>query len=451
MTAQGVMNGMAGLADFPGFSFVNGTSKNMGSDTFDQAMEQAKGTKTTDLRTKTEIKAFAKKDGVGNPRKDIFTGSSGGKNIATAKTDGQLQEDVTETVATMLVQLRSVICEVLQMTDEELSDAMESLGLSDSDLIDNDRLRQLFLNVKDVNDPTALLTDEGLLGDFAEMVQAAEQTISETGLSKQQISETAEKILPAPSEALEETEAQPLAAKADAKQLQTESSTEQTDTDEGAEQVSGQPLQKENREIANNSQDSQKKDTNLLKAEKKGDTKTVDSAKTPELKGMFVENLMKAVEAGTQEAVEAADSLREIANQVLEQIKIVIRPEQTNMELQLNPEHLGRVHLTVTEKEGMMTASFTTQTQVAKEALESQMTTLRETLKNQGIQIEAIEVTVAEFGFATGSQAKSQTGEGKEQSTRRNRNGLSMGPASEEENTETNRVRFSDSNVDYSA
>ena len=159
----------------------------------------------------------------------------------------------------------------------------------------------------------------------------------------------------------------------------------------------------------------------------------------------------KAVEAGTQEAVEAADSLREIANQVLEQIKIVIRPEQTNMELQLNPEHLGRVHLTVTEKEGMMTASFTTQTQVAKEALESQMTTLRETLKNQGIQIEAIEVTVAEFGFATGSQAKSQTGEGKEQSTRRNRNGLSMGPASEEENTETNRVRFSDSNVDYSA
>ena len=102
----------------------------------------------------------------------------------------------------------------------------------------------------------------------------------------------------------------------------------------------------------------------------------------------------------------------------MEQIKITIRPEQTNMELQLNPEHLGRVNLTITEKEGMMTAQFTTQTQIAKEAIESQMAALRESLQNQGIKVEAIEVTVSEFGFER-NEENGQRGNGEPEKKRK--------------------------------
>ena len=150
-----------------------------------------------------------------------------------------------------------------------------------------------------------------------------------------------------------------------------------------------------------------------------------------------------------EEAAEAVSQIREIANQIMEQIKIVIRPEQTNMELQLNPEHLGRVHLTITEKEGMMTAQFTTQTETAKEAIESQMASLRESLQNQGIKVEAIEVTVSEFGFERDGNAK-QNNEG-ESGRQRRRNAFRVEEADEVAPQMADFLRMGDSSVDYSA
>jgi flagellar hook-length control protein FliK len=72
--------------------------------------------------------------------------------------------------------------------------------------------------------------------------------------------------------------------------------------------------------------------------------------------------------------------MKEIVNQIVDKIKVVIKPEATSMEIQLNPENLGKVNLSVISKNGQLTAHFTTESQAAKEALESQMQTLKETL-----------------------------------------------------------------------
>ena len=144
-----------------------------------------------------------------------------------------------------------------------------------------------------------------------------------------------------------------------------------------------------------------------------------------------------------------AAQVREIANQIMEHIKITIRPEQTNMELQLNPEHLGRVNLTITEKEGMMTAQFTTQSEVAKEAIESQMTALRESLQNQGIKVEAIEVTVSEFGFERDRQSE-QNGNGEPEKRRKSGN-FTVEDTEETAPKMADYLNVTDSSVDYSA
>ena len=106
---------------------------------------------------------------------------------------------------------------------------------------------------------------------------------------------------------------------------------------------------------------------------------------------VYAENNADAIAPG------GYNRLTEIAARVIEQIQVSMGPDQTSLEVQLYPEHLGRVAITVASREGVMTASITTQTETAKEAIESQMAVLRETFENQGLKVEAIEVTVSQF------------------------------------------------------
>lgn len=112
---------------------------------------------------------------------------------------------------------------------------------------------------------------------------------------------------------------------------------------------------------------------------------------------------------------EQLEQMREIVTQVVEQIKVMIKPEATSMELQLNPENLGKINLSVIAKDGQITANFVTQNELARQALESQVQVLRENLENQGLKVDAIEVTVSDFNFQQSNQAdgRQQQGEAK--------------------------------------
>ena len=51
------------------------------------------------------------------------------------------------------------------------------------------------------------------------------------------------------------------------------------------------------------------------------------------------------------------------------------------LEMSLNPESLGKVNLNITSKDGVMTAQITTQNEVSKEALESQLQILKDNIE----------------------------------------------------------------------
>lgn len=63
----------------------------------------------------------------------------------------------------------------------------------------------------------------------------------------------------------------------------------------------------------------------------------------------------------------------------------------------LNPESLGSVDIKLTMQNGVLTAIFSTETAMAKDALENQMSVLRGALATQGITVERMEVTQASF------------------------------------------------------
>jgi flagellar hook-length control protein FliK len=126
----------------------------------------------------------------------------------------------------------------------------------------------------------------------------------------------------------------------------------------------------------------------------------------------FVENMMEAVSTEQSPETVNMQQMIDIVNQVVEQIHSSMEDGATTLEMQLNPESLGKLLLSVTNKNGVMTASFTVQSTEAKVALESQMITLRENLEQKNLKVEAVEVSVSDFAFSQSGQA--DTGDSKD-------------------------------------
>ena len=89
----------------------------------------------------------------------------------------------------------------------------------------------------------------------------------------------------------------------------------------------------------------------------------------------------------------------DIVNQVIDSVKLMASRELTSMEVMLNPEHLGSVHITVTARNGIVSAQIAAQNEQVKTALENQMVTLREQFESQGLKVDAVEITVMAHSF----------------------------------------------------
>lgn len=134
----------------------------------------------------------------------------------------------------------------------------------------------------------------------------------------------------------------------------------------------------------------------------------------------FVENLVQASNVEQVQEPVNMQQMIDIVNQVVERVHSSLQDETTTLEMQLNPERLGKMILTVNSRDGVMTASITVQNAEAKAALESQMITLRENLEQKNLKVEAVEVSVSDFAFSqsgqtdTGDQKNFRQGNGKQ-------------------------------------
>lgn len=88
-----------------------------------------------------------------------------------------------------------------------------------------------------------------------------------------------------------------------------------------------------------------------------------------------------------------------IMDQIMEFMKIQVGDGITRLEMQLQPESLGTVQVQIAAKDGVITAQFTAQNEMVKNALESQMIQLKDTFDAQGIKVDSIEVAVQSQAF----------------------------------------------------
>lgn len=119
--------------------------------------------------------------------------------------------------------------------------------------------------------------------------------------------------------------------------------------------------------------------------------------------GGVVNNLFQTIKETVSTAIagepQQTSFATRILNQVLDGIKVMTSENMSSMEMQLNPESLGKLSIQVISKNGVVTAQIAAQSEAVKEAVESQISVLRQNMEDHGLKIEDVEVTVASHGF----------------------------------------------------
>ena len=365
----------------------------------------------------------------------------------SAKADLKSVENVANEITN---EITNEVRDILGVDDETLANAMTALGFSALDLLDTSNLAKLVLTINGSSEFTDLLTDENMMNQLNSLIDVVENINWEelTGMSKedfatalansmQQSDIEDENLMTTVSDGETFSVIQEDASDRQVN-VQTDVSDNITDVSDNITDVSDNitdakqdvtvVVEKNQSEAeqgsAQTDSDAGKNMSEEIAESTLSDDDAVSSRQT-NVQNNFIQNMEQAAANVEQTQSARPDTVRmqqmvDIVNQVVEKIKVSLGTESTSMEMQLNPEHLGKVLLNVSSKNGMMTAVFSVQSEEAKAALESQMFTLRENLELRELKVDAVEVNVSDFDFSRsdqamdGGQSKADDGNGKQ-------------------------------------
>lgn len=357
-------------------------------------------------------------------RTQDYTSKSDSTRIKKAQdTSSAVKEKAEALGAATGDKIRDVMEEELSVMEEELNEVLEELGFSLMDLLNPANLAQVVSELTGAETSSLLLSE-----DFVNVMQAmndiAAELAAELGISQEELqnmlSETAGQNgqFELSGDELQQTddgisdvdEAQNLEiSKQSGDELQqaakTDISAEKADgTDAGEiadnQRVSVEQLnsQENLEEDGSDTGENSKGNTTFIRQETKGTEHAAAEANGSQamMQGQTAEvNAAPAVPVYT-----GTVNVSEILQQIAEFVKVSVSQDVSSLEMQLNPENLGKLYLHISAtKEGSITAQFAAQNEAVKEALETQIVELRQTLNQQGVKVDAIEVTVATHEF----------------------------------------------------
>ncbi len=347
------------------------------------------GSTISDTRTdgKADLKQVMK-NVTGNESPEKLDGS-----VKAAENAGEIDEADFEKVSACLVNIVVTVVEFFNITPEELQGQLDSLGMNVSDLADPDSLKQLFVSLDCGNDVSMLLTDQNLLNSFEDLLGEVTDLLEEFGVSGEMISDVVTQCFGSENKFKLD-----LLGKEASPELKPEEEKNAL-TDEN-EEMTAAPVDKDGEEknlkIEFNKED---RGSDKTSGDKKKSTASVSNNDQAE---KFINNMVEKFRQNVSEITgidKAAGNLRGIADQILNQIKVNLTADVTSLEIRLTPEHLGKVSVQIQESDGVITAKFHTENQVSKEAIESNLIQFKETLREQGIKVDSVEVSVSDFSF----------------------------------------------------
>ena len=433
----------------------------------------------------------------------VATNAGSNKNIKTAEASGQETEsldeekikDLAEEISEITNQIVDKIKSEFEVTDEEIEEAMEVLGLTIADLTKPTELRNLLMELTGTSDSIELLTNVELYDSVKEVTDFASNLFTEVAkdfsLSTEQLTEminteSFEEALNEVDVSVKTNEAE-VEAEADAEvvsEVTVDKTTDAALAFENSDKANANETKPVESNNSNESEevpiDTEKKapdkiekpesfaQSNLMNDEAMNErsenrknfnfdnsnNQDLSLGQTGTVTNQTVNTIGDIVETVTSYTTGADTD--NIMRQVTDYVKVHISDDVTKMEIELHPASLGTVNMQINSQNGQITAHLTVQNELVKSVLETQMIKLQETFDEQGTKVSAIEVTVAEYSLNSQSDNNySEERNGRNYGSKKkgiNLNEIgSLDELDEEEQLEAKVMEMNGSSVNYTA
>ena len=328
----------------------------------------------------------------GDRQRDHLAGTQEKSDVKAEDSDAKDLEKVQEVLGTIVQNLIGQITDTFSVSEEELQGVMDELGMTETDLMDPVQLNELLMAVSGAEDSFALLTDEGLYGNVKSILD-----------------------------------------------LQKDLTAERSQSDVELPTVEQEPEEKIQAPVQNTQEEKTKDSGN------RHESQTAGQQGNLLLQNLKEENFLSGLQQASQTEGTQTTDTQDIMRQIMDYMKVSVKADSSDLEMQLHPQSLGTLHVQVASKNGVVTANFITQNETVKAALESQMVQLKESFAEQGVKVEAIEVTVQTHPFeqnleqGRGNQSDQESGAGVSRRRTRRIN-LNTAFAEDEPQTEEDRI-----------
>lgn len=379
------------------------------------------------------------------PKDSSTANRAAGKALQTDEIEEEpnLSQETNELITTIQEAILQLITQQTGTSNAEVTEAMEELNLNFTDLQEPGKLASLVTSLTGTGDTVELLTSDefqSLIGQMdqlwdnvstiypqenLEQLKMLVDTIAltEQPVQEQMISDIEESLVtPAQEENVEqpsnrnqdivienvmlqdETASPQVNSQLNQKQTEPLEEGKAVDENEGQAKVTVTTVEEQtisttadNQETSSGQeeQEASTKDDSLSKLLKENEKTTNE---TSDHISAIPQTITTQQTVMTPEGIQQVD-MQSIIDQISELTKTTTSGTVSSIQMQLNPEHLGKLFIEVSSSQGEITAKIAAQNEAVKQTLESQAVELKATLEQQGVKVAAVEVTVESHGF----------------------------------------------------
>ena len=312
-----------------------------------------------------------------------------------SKIDEISDEKIDEAISDKAAIVAEAISAELGVTVEEVQAAMEELGLGNADLLTVDGINAVIAEIANLENPIDMVIDPEISQAIANVGEVLNQSLAD--LSEE---------LDIPSDEV----ANLINTKVDAPKTFEMPVTDKNVTDENVTDDSllvnemgnaadNEKVKATDETENNNSSDLMNKEHVDVKAEDAEKSKGNNETPVVSTNVSFENGNVVITKEVTNAEGETRVSTQEIIGQITDYMQSHSEEGLSEIRMQLHPESLGTLLINVTSKNGNITASIIAQNEAVKAALESAITTLEDNFKEQGVKIDAVEVSVGTHEF----------------------------------------------------
>lgn len=389
-----------------------------------KADTNVKAKETSNVGDSNAFKADAKNNSTESKLDSKFGQDRAGESNQIQKNDEVNTDDVSTMKEEIVSEIKEILKEDLGITDDVIENIMALLQMNYQDLFDQDNLLQFVGALNGDANPAALLLVDGLkevLSDLKSLEQTIDLSVFES--ENVEVSVDVDSVLDgtekteAFSDVLNQTietnstdkdisggEEETKVEVLDMRTTPKESTNTTLVEDAEAESITGVEnplLSAEGSKEQNAKNEMGGKKENLFSGQNKTNVTPKEASQpnaTPQ-PTVTVNAEATHIEVTTASYQTTRVDVSTMIDKIVQNARVTLTDSTNTMEMILNPEELGKIFMSVTEKDGSIKARILAENETVKTALETQLVLLQDKFKAQGMKVDSVEISVGTHEF----------------------------------------------------